>query len=238
MGISRQARPTERLKKRFSDFQTRVGLTAADQPPHDTQPSASNNEGAGRSRRRRSSGKSSASSPPSTAATRYATMLAPPAPGKRPEVFKFDMSLLYTPEAGEFCIQEARAKSMALLGKKWAPIPPGPIVVEGISTSQTSSLSSSSSLSVPVSFHRDKQKVSRNRKKSFANGEPTVTINTKEALADVFGMYNSPEKTVKLEEPGTKHAPVKTVEATPVATRETVRFNSVLQTPTPGNSPQ
>jgi checkpoint serine/threonine-protein kinase len=29
-------------------------------------------------------------------------------------------------------------------------------------------------------------------------GEPTVTINTKEALADVFGMYNSPEKTRKL----------------------------------------
>lgn len=42
--------------------------------------------------------------------------------------------------------------------------------------------------------------------------EPTVTINTKEALADVFGMYNSPEKTLKIERPGSKHAPVKKIE--------------------------
>lgn len=47
-------------------------------------------------------------------------------------------------------------------------------------------------------------------------GEPTVTINTKEALADVFGMYNSPDKTIKVERPGSKHAPVKKIEpATP-----------------------
>lgn len=45
--------------------------------------------------------------------------------------------------------------------------------------------------------------------------EPTVTINTKEALEDVFGMYNSPEKTLKL--PGSKHAPLKKVDpVTPV----------------------
>ena len=29
----------------------------------------------------------------------------------------------------------------------------------------------------------------------MGGAEPTVTINTKEALDDVFGMYNSPEKT-------------------------------------------
>jgi len=44
--------------------------------------------------------------------------------------------------------------------------------------------------------------------------EPTVTINTKEALADVFGMYNSPEKMMRLAGvPGSKHVPLKKVEA-------------------------
>ena len=42
--------------------------------------------------------------------------------------------------------------------------------------------------------------------------EPTVTINTKEALDDVFGMYNSPEKTHKLMIPGSKHAPLKNID--------------------------
>ena len=45
-----------------------------------------------------------------------------------------------------------------------------------------------------------------------ATGEPTITINTKEpALADVFGMYNSPDKTVKRTMHGSKHAPVQKI---------------------------
>lgn len=49
----------------------------------------------------------------------------------------------------------------------------------------------------------------------MAGTEPTVTINTKEALADVFGMYNSPDKTKVF--PGSKHAPVKKIEpVTPI----------------------
>lgn len=56
------------------------------------------------------------------------------------------------------------------------------------------------------------------RKKSFMGGaEPTVTINTKEALADVFGMYNSPDKTKIF--PGSKHAPVKKVDSNTVLPR-------------------
>ena len=48
--------------------------------------------------------------------------------------------------------------------------------------------------------------------------EPTVTINTKEALADVFGMYNSPDKTRSMGLPGSKHAPLKKIEPiTPIA---------------------
>ena len=47
--------------------------------------------------------------------------------------------------------------------------------------------------------------------------EPTVTINTKEALDDVFGMYNSPEKTNILMIPGSKHAPLKHIDpVTPI----------------------
>jgi checkpoint serine/threonine-protein kinase len=40
--------------------------------------------------------------------------------------------------------------------------------------------------------------------------EPTVTINTKESLDDVYGMMNSPEKTMHSgAKPGSKYAPVK-----------------------------
>jgi checkpoint serine/threonine-protein kinase len=59
------------------------------------------------------------------------------------------------------------------------------------------------------------------RKSIVTVGEPTVTINTKEALADVFGMYNSPDKTVKRMMPGSKHAPVKRIEPMTPATRQT-----------------
>lgn len=57
------------------------------------------------------------------------------------------------------------------------------------------------------------------RKSIVTLGEPTVTINTKEALADVFGMYNSPDKTVKRMMPGSKHAPVKRIEPMVATTR-------------------
>ena len=85
----------------------------------------------------------------------------------------------------EYSIQEARARFMGLLGKKWAPLPP-----------------------------------KNSRKSLFYGGgaEPTVTINTKEALADVFGMYNSPDKTRSIGIPGSKHAPLKKIEPiTPIA---------------------
>jgi checkpoint serine/threonine-protein kinase len=53
----------------------------------------------------------------------------------------------------------------------------------------------------------------------MGGAEPTVTINTKEALADVFGMFNSPEKTAKLAAiSGTANIPMKKLEpATPIA---------------------
>jgi len=74
--------------------------------------------------------------------------------------------------------------------------------------------------------------------------EPTVTINTKEALADVFGMYNSPEKTMRLAGvPGSKHAPLKKVEAVrPMApvgkthAQENENAVQIAKMPTPGTS--
>lgn len=76
----------------------------------------------------------------------------------------------------------------------------------------------------------------------MGSAEPTVTINTKEALADVFGMYNSPDKTTKLVIPGSKHAPLKKVEPiTPgvpprlAFSRENENAGQSAKTPTPGN---
>lgn len=159
-------------------------------------------------------------------------MLAPPAPGKRREKLRFDLGLLFTEDGVEYSIQEARARSMGLLGKKWGPPP----------ASETFRQSSSS---MPVNFNDDGHKSMRlmamagHRRSLMGVAEPTVTINTKEALADVFGMYNSPDKTVK--GPGSKHAPLKKIEAiTPIApprlvlNRENEKSIQNAKTPTPG----
>lgn len=164
-------------------------------------------------------------------------MLAPPAPGKRPEKLRFNMSLLFTEEGVEYSIQEARARSMGLLGKKWGPPPASE------SRFSTSSSSSSSYLAA-VDFNDDGQKSSRyksmGRKSLMGGPEPTVTINTKEALADVFGMYNSPDKTTKILAPGSKHAPVKKIEPMTPVVQPRLTFSKEnenaqnAKTPTPG----
>lgn len=66
-------------------------------------------------------------------------------------------------------------------------------------------------------------------------GEPTVTINTKEALKDVFGMYNSPDKTTMLSSSiGSKHSLVRKVE--PV-TPASVASRRPAETPRDENQP-
>ncbi len=186
-GIKRQVRPVERLKSRYRDFWARNGSTSSSAAVAST------------------SGTSSPTPVASTAQSRYALMLAPPAPGKRPEKLRYNTSLLFTEEGVEYSVQEARARSMGLLGKKWTALPTSSIVSTSSSTS-----------SVRVTFDDDGRKSRTQgygaRRKSMMNGEPTVTINTKEALADVFGMYNSPDKTMKLLGPGSKHAPLRKVE--------------------------
>lgn len=135
-------------------------------------------------------------------------MLAPPVPGRRPEKLRFNLSLLFTGDGVEYSAAEVRARSMGLLNKKWGSPPP-----------------SEARETVRVNFNDDGTRSTQNmgygkRKSIVTLGEPTVTINTKEALADVFGMYNSPDKTVKRMMPGSKHAPVKRIEPMTAATRQ------------------
>jgi len=253
-GIKRGARPTERLKTRYREFQSRGPPSSSASPSTSSPPvSSSSKSGAPRSNASRKEAKvdgspsTVASVQPttftSTAASRYALMMAPPPPGKRPEKLRFNMGLLFTEEGVEYSIQEARARSMGLLGKKWGPPPPS----ESSRFSTSSSSSSSSSL-VMVDFNDDGHKSSRmkfgGRRSILGGAEPTVTINTKEALADVFGMYNSPEKTTMLAVPGSKHAPLKKIEpVTPVVPPRVAflkenengdRQNQNTKTPTPG----
>ncbi|CAA7267003.1 unnamed protein product [Cyclocybe aegerita] len=222
-GIKKSARPVERLKTRYREFQSRGPPSSAASPSTSASVSSSSRpaKDASKSTREASPASFKPNSAPyattfnSTPESRYALMLAPPAPGKRPEKLRFNMSLLFTDERVEYCIQEARARSMGLLGKKWGPPP----LSESARFSE--SFSSSSSSLAAVDFNDDGHKSSRlkavGRKSLMAGAEPTVTINTKEALADVFGMYNSPEKTTKSAIPGSKHAPLKKIEpVTPV----------------------
>jgi checkpoint serine/threonine-protein kinase len=142
-------------------------------------------------------------------------MLASPVAGRRPEKLRLNLNLLFTEEGGEYSMPEARARSMGLLGKRWGP----PLASE---------LSCANSSKMRVNFNDDGTKNTRNytAQRSLAGGEPTVTINTKAALADVFGMYNSPEKSTRL--PGTKHAPVHAVErVTPISLLPQTRPASV-----------
>ncbi|KAG6817337.1 hypothetical protein H0H87_009935 [Tephrocybe sp. NHM501043] len=202
-GIRRQARPLERLRKRYQEFQSRNPSTNADRPRR------------GLPKRQGSQAQSVPTSSSSTltrgtlntsgtAEDRYALMLAPPDPGKRPENYRFNLSLLFTRQGGEFSIQEARTRSMGLLGKKWPPPPPESFHYPADVSSE--------SISMPVDFNDDgsKSTFGARRRSVLGGAEPTVTINTRAALEDVFGMYNSPDRTM-MTLPGSKHAPLKQV---------------------------
>ncbi len=170
-GIKQQARPVEKLKSRYRDFKARCSAPPKPQSPK----------------------QSAASSP-------YADMLVPPGPGRRQEKLRFSLPLLFTEDGIEYSIQEVRARSMGLLGKKWGP--PDHLAR---STHDSSDSDDGGTSSVRPYATR------RSLGLGLSVPEPTVTINTKEALADVFGMYNSPDKTITTTflRPGGKYAPVK-----------------------------
>ncbi|EPQ54098.1 hypothetical protein GLOTRDRAFT_139495 [Gloeophyllum trabeum ATCC 11539] len=217
-GIKRRARPMERLRKSYEEFQKRSASTPRTAPPKLRQPRckwAAEDEALRQHPLRNIKPSSSLPSllsssssaapessnsmfihPTCTAEARYKVMTAPPPEGKRPEKRRFNFDLLWTKEGVEYSIQEARARSKGLLNKKWDP---DPVSIQR------------------VQFNDDGQKTSRGYtttgRRLLTAGEPTVTINTKEALADVFGMYNSPEKSMRFANvAGSKHAPVKKIE--------------------------
>ncbi|GJE88617.1 Mad3/BUB1 homology region 1-domain-containing protein [Phanerochaete sordida] len=246
-GIKRKARPVERLKKRYAEFQARV---AGKKPPPSrasTSPTPLPPTGAwkgatpdARAIRRDplknfkpkdsapTSGPAAASTsasasttapayPTAEAATasdipanlvghpaltkhghlRYLPMLLPTPPGKRPEKLRFNLAALFTDDGIEYSVHEARARSLGLLGKQWAPPPP--------SERRTSAAAAGGGAP-------GRRNATVTRKGGFY-AEPTVTLATKEALADVFGMYNSPEKSMRFgPATGSKYAPVRKIE--------------------------
>ncbi|KAF7312279.1 hypothetical protein MIND_00240900 [Mycena indigotica] len=201
-GIKRQVRPLDRLKTRYRDFQSRQTSTATDLDRTPTQPAVLQTD----------------------VQSRYAPIFAPPAAGKRKEVPQFDLALLLSDK--EYCIQEARAKSLGLYGKKWPP-PPPPVP---IGASSSASSSSSMGASMRVNFNDDGQTSSR-LKRRRSTAEPTVTINTREALEDVFGMFNSPEKTAKLAAASIRKIEPATPMAPPPTFRKSVNENENARTP-------
>lgn len=245
-GIEARVRPLERLKTRFKDFQTRAKKKASIASSSSSKSSnrAPSSSSSGKSPAQSASSSSVAStsaqtttsanivSVESSASSRYALMLAPPPPGKRPEKLMFNMGLLFTDEGVEYSIQEARARSMGLLGKKWGPPPPSELPLF-FSPSQGSS--------APVDFNDDGLKsttMNMRRRSAYGGGaEPTVTINTKEALADVFGMYNSPDRTTKMSLPGSKHAPLKKIEPVTPLVPPRVAFSKENENSVVGKTP-
>ncbi len=136
-------------------------------------------------------------------------------------------------------IQEARAASLGLLGRQWGP-PPPEMCGRPQSTFQDSRVALDHGDSPRASTSNDDDLQTRhlrmNMRLSMAGvGEPTVTINTKEALKDVFGMYNSPDKTSLLSSSlGSKHSLVRKVEpVTPAA----VPSRKPAETPRDENQP-
>jgi checkpoint serine/threonine-protein kinase len=235
-GIKRSARPLERLKKRYKEFQDRPSSSSARSTTTDSHPKGPSQTDILRHDPLKNH--SSSQQLPLNSRNAFSHMHAPLAPGRRPEKLRFNLSLLYTQDGGEYSYQESRARSMGLLSRTWGPPPE-----EEVSISVSAS-SSSSSIQMDVNDDDQKTVMNPRRKSMGMRGEPTVTINTKEALADVFGMYNSPDKTLKVQRPGSKHAPVKKFEpATPAAVlrqspKELVGDENTPAVKTPGEQPR
>ncbi|KAF8515536.1 Mad3/BUB1 homology region 1-domain-containing protein [Gautieria morchelliformis] len=117
----------------------------------------------------------------------YAHLNAPTAPGKRPEKLMFDLTLLLSQDGTEYCFAEARARHLGLLDRKWPPPPP-----PNAAASSKRVDSGSDSIVEEGSARVDFNDRSRKLAKAARRQSVTVTINTKQALEDVFDMYNSP----------------------------------------------
>jgi checkpoint serine/threonine-protein kinase len=99
----------------------------------------------------------------------------------------FDLTLLLAPDGMEYSFREARARHLGLLDKKWPP-PPPPNAAASSSRAASGSDSFVKEDSVKVDFNDSSSKLTKAARRQSV----TVTINTKQALEDVFDMYNAP----------------------------------------------
>jgi checkpoint serine/threonine-protein kinase len=114
----------------------------------------------------------------------------------------FELSDLLSPSGVESSFEEVRLRKMGLLDKKWPPVEES----QSRATSPVESVQTDDEhgqeekIAVKFNDQDENRGSARGFKPPLSRPifEPTVTLNTKAALADVYGMFNSPEKTRKL----------------------------------------
>ena len=168
---------------------------------------------------------------------------------KANELLEIDLSLYTVADGTELNPAEQRTMRLGLSSKAW-PAPPVHLLLAAPTLSTGSHLDTSGDLSIDnvsggtgrhreattsVNFSGEPTSLTSNTRRSRAslatNRDPTVTINTKEGLKDVYGFFNSPTKSMKLE--GIEES----VRKPPKAAMKTVEFSEnagVPPTPTPG----
>jgi hypothetical protein len=167
---------------------------------------------------------------------------------KANELLEIDLSLYTVADGTELNPAEQRTVRMGLSNKTW-PAPPAHVLLAAPTLNASSNQDTSADLSIgnisgrtgrhkemtaSVNFSGEPTHTSNTRRSRVSlatNRDPTVTINTKEGLMDVYGFFNSPTKSMKLE--GIEES----VRKPPKAALKTVDSNEnagVPPTPTPG----
>ena len=168
---------------------------------------------------------------------------------KANELLEIDLSLYTIVDGTEINPAEQRTMRLGLSNKAW-PAPPVHLLLAAPTLSTSSNQDTSGNLSIgnmsgrtgrhreattSVNFSGEPSSHTSNTRRSrvsvATNHDATVTINTKEGLKDVYGFFNSPTKSMKLE--GIEES----VRKPPKAAMKTVEFSEnagVPPTPTPG----
>jgi hypothetical protein len=168
---------------------------------------------------------------------------------KANEILEIDLSLYIVTDGTELNPAEQRTVRMGLSNKVW-PAPPAHLLLATPTLNTSSNQDATRNPSIgsvsgqtrghrettaSVNFAGEPTSHTSNTRRSRAslatNRDPTVTINTKEGLMDVYGFFNSPTKSMKLE--GIEES----VRKPPKSALKTVDFSEntgVPPTPTPG----
>ena len=168
---------------------------------------------------------------------------------KANELIEIDLSLYTAADGTELNPAEQRTMRMGLSNKVW-PAPPAHLLLAAPALGPSSNQDTSGDLSIgntsgrtgrhrettaSVNFSGEPTSHTSNTRRSRASltshRDPTVTINTKEGLMDVYGFFNSPTKSMKLE------SIEESVRKPPRAALKAIDFSEnagVPPTPTPG----